>query len=287
MQLQLATRRKVKIRMSISAPTGFGKTYSALLTAYGFTNDWSKIAVIDTENESASLYAHLGQYFTIPLQPPFSSEKYIQAIDVCEKGGIEVIIIDSVTHLWKGQGGLLEHNNNLGGRYQDWAKTTPLYQKWLNRILFSSCHVITTMRKKQAYAMITEGNRTKVEKKGMDDEIRDGYDYEMTIAFEVINENHMARASKDRTGLFDGKAEFVITTETGQLIKDWCESGAEPIPPPAPAKPAINAAQFTKAIDRIRAGESTLKDSLLATFSFTPDQLHVLTSFDNVQNQAS
>lgn len=230
MQLQLATRQKVKLRMSISAPTGFGKTYGALLIAHGMTGDWSKICVIDTENNSASLYAHLGAYYTIPLAPPFTTDKYIQAIEVCEKGGMEVIIIDSVTHVWKGQGGLLEHNNNLGGRYQDWAKTTPLYQKWLNKILHSSCHVISTMRKKQAYALVQDGGKNKVEKKGMEDEIRDGFDFEQTIAFEVVNEKHMAFAAKDRTQLFDGKPEFLITEEMGEKIIAWCESGAD-VPP--------------------------------------------------------
>jgi hypothetical protein len=91
------------------------------------------------------------------------------------------------------------------------------------------------MRKKQAYAMVQEGGKSKVEKKGMEDEIRDGYDYEMTIAFEIINDNHMAKSTKDRTGLFDGQPEFVITPEVGQRIKQWCESGAEPVAPEPPS----------------------------------------------------
>jgi len=227
MQLQIATRESVKLRMSISSPTGFGKTYGALLIAYGMTDDWSKIAVIDTENRSASLYAHLGKYYTIQLTPPFTTDKYIQAIEVCEKGGIKVIILDSITHVWKGEGGLLEYNNSLGGKYQDWAKTTPLYQRWLNKILNSSCHIISTMRKKQAYSMVTENGKTKVEKKGMEDEIRDGFDYEMTVAFEIINDNHLAKTSKDRTQMFDGKPEFVITSSTGKIIAEWCESGVD------------------------------------------------------------
>jgi hypothetical protein len=227
MKLQKATRKKVKLRMSIAAPTGFGKTYGALLIAFGITNDWTKIAVIDSENGSASLYSHLGEYNTIELEPPFKPEKYVQAIELCEKSGIEVIVIDSATHVWSGEGGLLEFQNQLGGRYQDWAKTTPLYQKWLNAILHSSCHVISTMRKKQAYAMVTEGGKTKVEKKGMEDEIRSGYDYEMTIAFEIINENWMCHTSKDRTGLFAGKPEFVITPKVGEMIRNWCETGEE------------------------------------------------------------
>jgi hypothetical protein len=83
------------------------------------------------------------------------------------------------------------------------------------------------MRKKQAYSMVTENGKTKVEKKGMEDEIRDGFDYEMTVAFEIINDNHLAKTSKDRTQMFDGKPEFIITSDTGRMIKEWCEAGVD------------------------------------------------------------
>jgi hypothetical protein len=227
MQLQTAERKRVKLRLNIASPSGFGKTYSALLLAYGVSNAWEKIGVIDTENDSASLYSHLGPFKTLVLNPPFSPDKYIEAIKVCEDAGLEVIIIDSITHVWKGQGGILEYQNNLGGRYQDWAKATPLYQRWLNAILQSKTHVITTNRKKQGYNMITEGNKTKVEKAGLEDEIRDGYEYEMTLALEIVNDKHMVRASKDRTQLFVDKPEFVITSDTGKAIAIWCNSGIE------------------------------------------------------------
>lgn len=225
MLLQNAERKRVKLRLNIASPSGFGKTYGALLIAYGITNNWQKIAVIDTENDSASLYSDLGDYKTIRLDPPFTTERYIQAIKICEDAEMEAIIIDSITHVWKGTGGILEYKDSLGGRYQDWAKASPLYQKWLNAILQSKCHVITTNRKKQGYNMITEGNKTKVEKVGMEDEIRDGYEYEMTAALEIINDKHLARASKDRTGLFVDKPEFIITSATGKIILDWCNTG--------------------------------------------------------------
>jgi hypothetical protein len=242
MQLQNAERKRVKLRLNIASPSGFGKTYGALLIAYGIAGNWQKIGVIDTENDSASLYSHLGDFKTLSLSPPYSPDRYIQAIRICEDAGMEVIIIDSITHVWKGQGGLLEYQNSLGGRYQDWAKATPLYQKWLNAILQSPCHVITTNRKKQGYNMITEGNKTKVEKAGLDDEIRDGYEYEMTIALEVINDKHLARASKDRTGLFTGKPEFQITVDTGKAILNWCNEGREP---PVPSNRSIPPDQTT------------------------------------------
>lgn len=252
MALQIASKKKVKLRMSLASPTGFGKTYSALLLAFGITNDWSKIAVIDTENESASLYSDLGKYYTLPIGPPFTPEKYTEAIKECENSGIEVIIIDSVTHVWSGQGGLLEYNSSLGGRYQDWAKTTPRYQTWLNSILHSKCHVITTIRKKQAYEMTKENGKTIVEKKGMEDEVRGGYDYEMTIALELVNEKHLAKASKDRTRLFDSVPEFVITPETGKLIKKWCESGIDPV------KQACDLLRESTGIDELQVAWSSI-----------------------------
>lgn len=234
MELKKAKRQSVKLRMSLAAPSGFGKTIGALSIAYGITKDWEKIAVIDTENESASLYSdhtikksgfHIGEFLTLPLQPPFTPEKYSQAIKICEDAGIEVIIIDSITHVWSGQGGLLEDNNKLGGSFQSWAKTTPRYQKWLDSILQSKCHVITTNRQKQGYEVTKENNKTKVEKVGLESEIRSGYDYEMTIALDIINANHLCVASKDRSGLFSEMPEFVISDKTGEMIIEWCNSG--------------------------------------------------------------
>jgi hypothetical protein len=225
MQLKKASRKQVKLRLNLASPSGFGKTYGALLIAYGITGKWETISVIDTEHDSASLYAHLGNFNTISLDSPFTAERYIEAIGICEDAAMEVIIIDSITHVWSGEGGILAYQNALGGRYQDWAKATPLYQKWLNTILKSKCHVITTNRKKQGYNMITVSNKTKVEKAGLEDEIRSGYEYEMSLSLEIINENHLAKASKDRTGLFANKPEFIISVNTGKRILDWCNEG--------------------------------------------------------------
>lgn len=251
MILQKAERKQVKLRLNLSSPSGFGKTYGALLLAFGITGDWNKICVIDTENNSSSLYSHLGAFNVISLLPSFTPSRYIKAIRMAEEAGMEVLIIDSITHVWKGQGGLLEYQNSLGGRYQDWAKATPLYQQWLNTILQSPCHIITTCRKKQAYNIITEGNKTKVEKAGLDDEIRDGYEYEMTIALDITNDQHIARASKDRTGLFMGKPEFVITPETGKQISDWCNQGIPAIAESGDFMARIEACTDLKSLSRL------------------------------------
>ncbi|WP_295671109.1 hypothetical protein [uncultured Mucilaginibacter sp.] len=77
---------------------------SALLIAFGLVGDWTKIAVIDTENRSSELYSHLGNFQVLHLTPPFTPERYIEAINLCEQSGIEVIIADSTSHEWSGQG---------------------------------------------------------------------------------------------------------------------------------------------------------------------------------------
>lgn len=230
MILQKATRKKVKLRLGLSAVSGGGKTYSALLLAKGLVGDWDKICVIDTENNSASLYSHLGEFNTIELTAPYTPERYIQAIKACEDAGMEAIIIDSITHEWDGKGGILEiHSSMTGNSFTNWASLTPRHQKFIDAILQSKCHVITTVRRKTEYEMIKDGTKTKVEKAGLKEVTREGFEYELTVNFN-IDEKHNCTASKDRTGLFMDKPFFTITEETGKIIKQWCETGIEAAP---------------------------------------------------------
>lgn len=225
MQLRKATRKKAKIRLGLSAVSGGGKTFSALQIAKGLVGDWSKIAIIDTENGSADLYAHLGDFNVLPLQAPYSPERYIEAITTCIKAGVECIIIDSITHEWDGKGGCLEIVDQLGGKYQDWAKVTPRHQAFIDAILTAPCHMITTVRRKQDYEMIKDGNgKVKVEKGGLKEITREGFEYELTANLE-LDTRHNATASKDRTGLFMGKPAFVPSEDTGKLIAAWADAG--------------------------------------------------------------
>jgi len=202
MKLQQAKKEQIKLRIGLSGASGFGKTYSALLLAFGITNNWSKIAVIDTENGSVNLYSELGNYNALTLNPPYSPERYIEAIRTCENASMEVIIIDSITHEWIGKGGCLELHEKLGGRFQDWAKITPRHQSFIDSILGSKCHVITTVRRKTDYSMDRDrSGKTKVIKLGTKEITREGFEYELTLNLELINDNHLAIASKDRAYL--------------------------------------------------------------------------------------
>lgn len=246
LQLKKATRKQVKLRLNISAPSGAGKTYSALRMAKGIVDDWSKIAVIDTENGSASLYSHLGEFNTIDLHPPFTPEKYIEAINLCVNSGIEAIIIDSSTHEWSC---LIEENELLaqttfkGNSWSAWSRTTPRHDKFINAVLHCPAHVITCTRSKMETVM---GDDKKVKKVGMKDVQREGWEYELTVSLNIDRDTHLAIPSKDRTNLFEGKNPFLITEETGKLIAEWCNSGESEI------KVAVNEMELVANIDDLK-----------------------------------
>jgi len=229
LQLKKATRKQVKLRLNISAPSGAGKTYSALRMANGLCGDWSKVAVIDTENGSASLYSDLGEFNVIDLQPPYRPEKYIEAINACVAAGMEVIIIDSSTHEWAcliEENELLAQSKFRGNTWSAWSNTTPRHDKFINAVLHCPLHVITCTRSKMETVM---GDDKKVKKVGMKDVQREGWEYELTISLNIDRDTHLATPSKDRTNLFEGKNPFLITEETGKEIANWCNSGESEI----------------------------------------------------------
>lgn len=224
MILQTAHRKRAKIKMGLAGPSGSGKTYSALLLAFGLCMDWNKVAIVDTENHSGELYSHLGEYNVLNLESPFTPEKYVDAIKICEKAGMEVIIIDSTTHEWEC---LLEYHSSLqGNSFTNWAKVIPRHNDFVQKILQSPCHIISTVRTKQDYVLSEKNGKMVPEKVGLKSVQRDGLEYEYTLVFDLDMKNH-ATASKDRTGLFFGKPEQKLKIETGKVIQAWCNSGAD------------------------------------------------------------
>lgn len=224
-----AERKQAKLKLAITGPSGSGKTYSALLIAKGLG---SKIALIDTENGSGSLYADnpdMPSYDVLDIGPPFTIEKYVQAIHAAVTSGYEVLVIDSLTHAWAGEGGLLEQKEVLDSRnknsYANWGSITKLHEAFKSSILQSDIHIICTMRSKQDYAQVEENGRKSVKKLGMAPIQRDGLEYEFTVVFDMAMD-HSTEASKDRTGLFDKKI-FKPSVETGKTILAWLQGGLE------------------------------------------------------------
>jgi len=272
MQLQKATRKKSKLRLNISGPSGSGKTFSALLMAKGLIGSWDKIAVIDTENGSASLYDHLGSFKTIDLQAPFTPERYIEAIDLCIKGDMECVIIDSSTHEWSGPGGCIEINEKLaqskfkGNTWSAWSQTTPRHDAFVQKVLQSPVHIITCTRSKMETVMTDD---KKVKKLGMKDIQREGWEYELTVSLNIDRDTHTATASKDRTEIFEKQDPFVITEATGKLIKDWCDKG---VVSPEPWKPTPDQSKVINDLINNSTLAADKKVTALQSFTDCKDQ---------------
>lgn len=250
-----AERRKAKLRLGLTGPAGSGKTYGALLIAMGLGG---KIALIDTENGSGDLYAHLGNYDVCTLDAPYTVQKYLTAIDEAERAGYDVLIIDSLSHAWAGEGGLLDQQGKIadsgrGNSYTAWRQVTPWHNKLVEAMLTSKCHIIATMRAKTEYVQEkNDKGKTEIRKVGMAPVQRDGMDYEFGVVFD-LDVNHNATVSKDRTTLFDGQI-FRPSQKTGEALRAWLESGADS---PAPAEQVPSVKDTPASPSRTLQGEAT------------------------------
>lgn len=225
MELKKAERKQAKMKLALQGPSGSGKTYSALLMAFGLCGLWEKIVVIDTENGSSNLYAHLGDFNVISISAPYSPEKFTSAINLAEASEMTVVIVDSISHEWEGQGGILDvHGSMTGNSFTNWSKLTPRHNGFVQCMLNTNCHVIGTIRTKQDYVLTEKNGKHVPEKVGLKGVTRDGMDYEFTAVLD-LDIKHNATASKDRTGLFMDKPQFMITDSTGRKLKAWCEKG--------------------------------------------------------------
>lgn len=230
--IRKAERRHAKLRLALVGPTGSGKTYSALQLAFGLGG---KVGLIDTENGSGDLYADVGDYDIIQLEAPYTVQKYRDAIREFEDSGYGAIIIDSLSHAWVGEGGLLDKQGRIaakgGNSYTAWREVTPDHNRFVEQILRSPAHIIATMRVKTEYVLETNDKGKQVPRKvGLAPVQRDGLEYEFTVVLD-IEASHVATAGKDRTRLFDGWADR-ISPETGKKLLAWLNMGTEPEPPP-------------------------------------------------------
>lgn len=259
-EIRKASRKKAKLRLGLSAPSGAGKTLGALLLAYGIMRAshpkhtpaeiWEKIGMIDTEEGSGELYVgvvkhgiKISEYSYIRLSAPFTAVKYLESQRALEAAGVEIIIHDSLTHAWAGTGGLLEKqgritdNDPKKNSYAAWRHVTPDHNALVDAMLQSPSHIIATMRSKVEYAMQAgKDGKQQIVKLGMAPIQREGMEYEFTVFFDITAES-LATASKDRTDMFSyvnasgylEKRQLMLKPEVGAELFDWLNRGIESV----------------------------------------------------------
>jgi len=255
LRIQRAARKQARLRLAVCAASGGGKTATSLELAFGIVEELiaravlagtleGKVGVVDTERKSSMLYAHRGPFDVVDLGPPYSVERYIEALRLLERAGCAVIIIDSISHAWAGEGGVLELLNALEARERFSAfgtEVNPAQNKFVDAMLASPCHIIATMRSKTAWVLEDKEKRNRdgsyrtvkePRRIGMAPIQRPGIEYEFTTLLDLATDTHAATVLKNRCRIFDDWVPKVLTREHGRQLAAWLLEGS-----PAPQAP--------------------------------------------------
>jgi len=221
-----AIKQEAKMRLAIAGPSGSGKTYTALAIA---SHMGKKIALVDTEHGSASKYADLFSFDVMEMEPPYSPNRFAAAIREAQAAGYDVLILDSMSHMWNGSGGLLEEVDKIArAKYQNnsfaaWKDATPIYNNLVDTIIQSDVHVIATMRTKQDYILTDDGKgKMKPQKVGLAPIQRDGFEYEFDIVLNMDLENS-GIVSKTRAAELNGKIFDKPGKDFAEIVTAWLQ----------------------------------------------------------------
>lgn len=234
-----ATKAQAKLRLGLIGPAGSGKTMTALRVAHGLGG---RIAVIDTERGSASLYAgERGLAFDVLELETYEARHFIEAIADAEAAGYEVLIIDSLSHAWAGKGGILEFVDKAakrsgGGSFSGWRDATPLHNQLVDAILGAKMHIICTLRSKVEHVIEQVNGKTQVRKVGLQPVQRDGLEYEFTVVGDV-NQDHELIVTKTRAAFLKDAIVREAGEDLGKQLRAWLGSGDAPAPAPVRVEP--------------------------------------------------
>lgn len=272
--MQFVPAKKVKtfLRLGIVGPAGSGKTYSALAIARAmFPN--GKIALIDTEAGSASLYGDIFNFETMVLAD-FHPRNYVDGIKLAYRDGFDVVVADSLTHAWAGSGGLLEMHDiatkrsKSGNSWTAWRDVTPVHNELVDTMLQTPIHLIATMRTKVEYAQVEEDGKTKIKKMGTSPIQREGMDYEFGVIIEMDLDN-VGWVIKSRCPALTGKNFKEPGAQVAKILKNWLDSGEDAPPVEASGAMPEEQADFnllaTKAIQSGRITKERVKQILTET----------------------
>ena len=248
-----ATKKQAKLRLALEGPAGFGKTYTGLTLARELGG---RTAFVDTEAGSASKYAHLFDFDVIELAPPFHPDRAVEAIGAAVAAGYDTVIVDSLSHFWQGDGGLLNVVDDIartkyrGDSHRAWKDGGEIEQRLINAILRSPIHVIGAMRTKKDYIRVEEGGKTKIRAAGTKTIQREEFDFEFDLVgrFDVPSVLTILKSRCDTL-----PPETIIDKPGKDLadkLKAWLDSGEKDEALERPS--AADKKKLDAVIDRLR-----------------------------------
>lgn len=250
-----ATKKRAKLRLALVGPSGSGKTYTALLLAKALSKG-RPVAVIDSERGSASKYAGDVADFDVCELETFEPLRYVETIDGAAEAGYPVLVVDSLSHAWTGEGGALDQVDRRGGKFQAWREVTPMHRKLVDTILGYPGHVICTMRSKTEYVVEKDKRgRTEVRKVGLAPVMRDGVEYEFDVVGDM-DHAHSLTVSKSRCAALADQVIRKPGADVAERLLAWLEDGE------ASAYDQVSAKLEAEGVESARALAGQLKSRM-------------------------
>lgn len=237
-----ATKSNARLRLGLCGTAGSGKTYTALRVA-SLLVPGGRIAVVDTEFGSASLYADKFNFDVIQFTS-FEPRRYTEAIQAAVRARYDVIILDSLTHAWEGKNGTLQQVDNKkagGNQFTAWRDPSKEHAEFVDAMLQSDIHLIATMRSRTAYEVQDVNGKKVPVKIGLAPVQREGMDYEFGIVGEMsagrltITKTRCEALPIDSSYLHPGE-EFTA------ILRGWLTNAPAPVQHPADLKDRFAAA---------------------------------------------
>lgn len=238
-QIREAQRQGARLVIGLQGISGSGKTYTALQIAHGLAGmNAAKVGFLDTENRRGSLYADslkkpdgsVDRFLIGDLPPPFSPQRYIDAIAQFEAAGVEVLVIDSVSHEWAGQGGCYDIAKNTTNKIDNWLLAKAQHKRFMSAMLQSSMHIIACIRE----APKTDFKDPKAPKSlGLMPIQESQFVFELTASLQMWGEGKQQAVLKCPAELrpYLGRQQGYITPQDGAALRAWVNGAAVKTPP--------------------------------------------------------
>jgi len=222
----------------LGGPSGSGKSFTALRLASALLPQAGRVAVLDSEHGSAELYAGArnpdGGVFDFDvirldeLHGSFDPRNYVAALGAAARGAYPVVVIDSLSHAWSGEGGVLEQVDRAadrmkGNKFAGWKVGTPMQNRLIDSILSYPGHVLVTMRSKMEYVQEKEGDRVVIRKIGLAPIQRDGIEYEFSLFAELEQGGERCIVTKTRCSDFVDAVESKPGASFALRLLAWFE----------------------------------------------------------------
>lgn len=230
---QKATRAQLKARVAFAGPTGSGKTWTSLEWATVLAGR-GRIAYVDTERGSAALYADHFDFDVMAFDPPYDPQRLADILKAAETHGYAVVVVDSLSHFWEGEGGTRDIADAAAARsggnsFAGWKDATPKLRHLIDVMLGLDAHLVATMRSKMEYVLETNDRGKQAPRKvGLAPVMRAGVEYEFTLVGDIDLDHRIAITKSRCDRLADELVQPGRADEAAKVFADWLGEG-EPL----------------------------------------------------------